>query len=86
VGTLLPAAAALRYLQDLTVLFYFALVLLLLLCFILVWFVLSSVSLVQPKLASNSWLSSGFGLRLAKVTGHHILPLARTLYEREFTN
>lgn len=51
-------------------------------------FVLSSVLLVHPELASNSWLFSCFSLLVAKVTGrpYHIPPLARTLYEREFTN
>lgn len=50
--------------------------------------VLNSISLVHPELASNSWLYSRFSLRVAKVTGgpYHILPLARALYEREFTN
>lgn len=56
------AASALCYLQDLTVLFY-------LLWFLL--FVLSSVSLVQPELASNLWLSSCLGLWVAKVDPTH---------------
>lgn len=43
---------------------------------------------MHPELASNSWLFSCFSLLVAKVTGrpYHIPPLARTLYEREFTN
>lgn len=62
--------------------------------FYLLWvllFVFSSVSLVQPVLASNLWLSSCLGLWVAKVTGgppptHHPLLLARVLYELVFAN